>query len=289
MNTKEWVIRTGFQGSTISILLWVESYFFNMAFTGFLKKLLKQIKLTIGGLLIWLITAMGVSAQGTSYEFWPEADVYYKVTPGLRLSSFAAVSRYLESDTRDFNLTVQADYSFGYSKRFFFTKMADQNRAQALKVWMARGGYMGGWSLYDHGESYTEDMLFAELHRRLLLKRLVLFSQRLRIDTRWVGQDSTFSYRFRYRAMFEREFLSGKTSIIPYVNVEPFWDSRYGLFNRVRVIGGTIVSWKSRFAFEGNITYQYDSKMSSTNTLAFNAILHLYFETAKVREAAGKK
>ena len=260
-----------------------------MILTGILEKCAKLIIQVLAGIIFLFASASGVSAQGTSFELWPETDIWYKVTPGVRLSSFAAVTRYLESDNRDFNLSIQADYSFGYSKRFFFTKMADQNRAQALKVWMVRGGYMGGWSLYDHAENYTEDMLFVELHRRLLLKRLVLFSQRLRFDNRWVGQDPAFSYRFRYRAMIEKEFLKGKTSVIPYINVEPFWDSRYDLFNRVRVMGGTTVSWKPRFSFEGNITYQYDSKSSSTNVLAFNAILHLYFETAKVRENAGKK
>jgi hypothetical protein len=260
-----------------------------MELTAFLKKFKQQMKLACIVLIAWFLTATTVYAQKTTFELWPETDVWYKITPDFRLSSFAAITRYLESDTRDFNLAFQADYSFGYSKRFFFTKMADQNRAQALKVWMARGGYMGGWSFYDQSESYTEDMLFAELHRRVLLKRLVLLSNRLRFDNRWVGQDPTFSYRFRYRVMVEKEFLKNKTSLIPYISVEPFWDSRYDSFNRVRIIGGTTVSWRSRYSLEGNITYQYDSKLSSTNTVAFNTIFHLYFETAKVREAAGKK
>jgi hypothetical protein len=261
-----------------------------MIFKRLLKKCAKQIKPACIAMLMWVFTFMNVSAQKTSYEFWPEADVWYKLTPSFRVSSFSAITRYMENNTRDFNLTLQADYSFGYSKRFFYTKLADQNRAQALKVWMARGGYMGGWSLYDNAENYTEDMLFMEMHRRILLKRQLLFSQRIRMDNRWVGQDPEFSFRFRYRVMLEKEFLTEKkTSIIPFVNVEPFWDSRYDLFNRVRIIGGTTVSWKTRFSLEGNITYQYDSKMSTNNTLAFNAILHLYFETAKVREAAGKK
>jgi hypothetical protein len=261
-----------------------------MPITGFLTQYTKCIKLYCFVLSVWLLTFIDVSAQKTSYEFWPEADIWYKLTPSFRVSSFSAITRYLESDTRDFNLTLQTDYSFGYSKRFFYTKLADQNRAQALKVWMIRGGYMGGWSLYDNAENYTEDMLFMELHRRILLKRQLLFSQRLRMDNRWVGQDPQFSYRFRYRVMLEREFLTEKkTSFTPYINVEPFWDSRYDLFNRVRIIGGATVSWKTRFSLEGNITYQYDSKMSTNNTLAFNAILHLFFETAKVRENAGKK
>lgn len=260
-----------------------------MVSTGFLLKSAKLKIQVLAGLMYLFASASGVSAQGTSFELWPETDIWYKVTPVVRFSAFAAVTRYLESDTRDINLTFQADYSFGNSKRFFFTKMADQNRAQTLKVWMARAGYMSGWSLYDQGENYTEDMLYVEMHRRLLLKRLVLFSQRLRMDSRWLGQDPAFSYRFRYRAMFEREFLKAKTSIIPYISIEPFWDSRYDLFNRVRVIGGTTVLWKTRFALEGNMTYQSDSKSSTTNVWAFNAILHLYFETAKVRENVGKK
>jgi hypothetical protein len=132
-------------------------------------------------------------------------------------------------------------------------------------------------------------MLFAEVHKRFLLKRNVLFSQRLRMDNRWLGQETEYSYRLRYRLMFEREFLKEKTSVVPFASVEPYWDSRYDMFNRFRVIGGTTVSWKHRFALEGNLTYQYDSKASTQNMLAFNAILHLYFESAKVKANAGKK
>lgn len=255
-----------------------------------LKRILpKLFKPAFTAWLFWFAATFSANGQISSFELWPEADIWYKVTPGLRLSSFAAISKYLESDTRDFNLTMQADHSFGNSKRFFFTRLMDQNQAQTLKVWMVRGGYMGGWSLYDNAETYKETMLFAEMHRRILLKGLVLFSQRARFENRWLGGDPAFSYRFRYRAQFEREFLKGKTSVIPYVNAEPFWDSRYDTFNRVRVMGGSMVSWKQRFALEGNITYQYDSKSSSVNTLAFNAILHLFFESAKVKTSEGEK
>jgi len=102
-----------------------------------------------------------LSAQSNvSYEFWPENDHWYKVSPGIRLSSLVSISRYLESDTRDLNLTLQADYAFGKSKKFLFTRLMDQNQAETLKLWMVRGGYMGGWSLYDKAESYSETMLF---------------------------------------------------------------------------------------------------------------------------------
>jgi hypothetical protein len=110
------------------------------------------------------------------------------------------------------------------------------------------------------------------------LKGNILLSHRIRNDFRWLGQDSKFSYRFRYRIMLEKEVKAGKTSIVPYVNAEPYWDSRYSEFNRVRAIGGATVSWGPRLAYEGNMTYQYDSHYDTTNLWALNIILHVFFE-----------
>jgi hypothetical protein len=246
-------------------------------------------KKNLAGLFVWFIATTGVLAQNTTFEFWPEAEIWYKATPGLRVASYSAITRYFESESRDYNLTLLADHSFGNSKKYLFTRLQDQNRAETLKVWLLRGGYMGGWSLGDPANKYSEDMLFAEIHKRFLLKRLVLFSQRLRFDNRWLGQDPEYSYRIRYRVSFEREFLKGKTSVVPFISVEPYWDSRFDMVNRVRAVGGATVSWRHRFALEGNLTYQHDSKSSTSNMLAFNAILHLHFESAKVRANAGKK
>lgn len=142
---------------------------------------------------------------------------------------------------------------------------------------------MAGWSLDDPTEGYTEDMVFAEIHRRIPFRGGILISQRIRTDFRWVGQEPEFSYRIRYRLMVEKEISPQTTSVVPYFNVEPFFDSRYDYFNRVRVIGGVTISWKSWFALEGNLTYQYDAKYSTANVYALNLILHLFFETHKAK------
>jgi hypothetical protein len=149
-----------------------------------------------------------------------------------------------------------------------------------MKAWMTRGGYMKGWGLGENAGEYTENMLFAEIHRRTPLKAAVLLSQRFRTDFRWVGYDPVFSYRFRYRLMVEKEYTTSHTSIVPYVNAEVFWDSRYPstIVNRVRAIGGTTVVWGPRLAWEGNITYQYDPHYDTENLYALNVILHVFFE-----------
>lgn len=222
-------------------------------------------------------------AQNSSFEFWPETDIWYRISPSWRLSAFIPVTKYYESKTRDLNICLQADYAWGHTKNAIYMRLVDQNRYQLLKTWMVRPGYMAGWSLDDPKEGYTEDMVFAEIHRRIPFRGGILISQRIRTDFRWVGQEPEFSYRIRYRLMVEKEISPQTTSVVPYFNVEPFFDSRYDYFNRVRVIGGVTISWKSWFALEGNLTYQYDAKYSTANVYALNLILHLFFETHKAK------
>jgi hypothetical protein len=228
------------------------------------------------------VLSFGVSttshAQKSTLEFWPEADIWYRLNPSWRLSAFLPMTKNVESKYREFNIYLQADYSWGNTKHVIIRRQIDDIKAQKIKAWMVRGGAMEGWSLADHGENYTEDMLFGEIHRRVPLKGDVLLSQRLRTDFRWLGKDPEYSYRIRYRIMIEKEYHSKHSSIIPYINAEPYWDSRYSLFNRLRLIGGTAISWGPRLALEGNFTYQYDSKASVTNVYATSIIAHWFIE-----------
>jgi hypothetical protein len=222
-------------------------------------------------------------AQNSSLEFWPETDIWYRLSPAWRLSAFIPITKYHESKNRDLNIYLQADYGWGKTKHLLNMRLMDGNRAQQIKGWLVRGGFMEGWSLGENAGAYTEDMLFAEIHRRTPLKGKALFSSRLRTDFRWVGQDPAFSYRIRARMMLEKEFKAGRSSIVPFVNAEPYWDSRYSTISRVRATGGAMVAWGPLFAYEANLTYQYDENYNTTNLYALNIILHVSFETKKAR------
>lgn len=161
--------------------------------------------------------------------------------------------------------------------------MREENSAR--KSLISRG-YFGGKNLGDEGKEYTEHSALLEFHVRIPLKGNVLLSHRLRTDQRWLGDEAAHSQRWRYRLMLEKEYTAGRTSIVPYVNVEPYYDSRYDTVNRTRLIGGATVSWAPRFAIETNWTYQYDSKSSVTCTNALNLILHVFFETKRARPAS---
>jgi Protein of unknown function (DUF2490) len=229
--------------------------------------------------------ATGAAGQEeTSVEFWPETDIWLRLSPAWRLSMFLPISKNIETAYREGNLILQADYAWGKMKHPQKRRLVDETQAREMKRFLLRGGYLGGMSLDDHGQAYSEDTALVELHVRTPLKGRVLLSHRLRTDLRWLGENHDFSTRLRYRLMVEKEYKAGRTSIVPYVNVEPYYDSRYDTVNRVRLIGGATVAWSDWFALETNITYQHDSKSSVTNLYALNIILHLYFETAGARE-----
>jgi hypothetical protein len=232
-------------------------------------------------MMVWLGAAGAAVAGDPSYEFWPEIDVWWRLSPAWRLSMFLPLSKNIETDYREGNLILQADYAWGKGSRLYKARLLDEGRAGEMATWMVRGGYLGGRSLDDQGQNYRENTMFLELHNRTPLQGDVLLSNRLRTDLRWLGDDPDFSYRLRYRLMVEKEFKVGRASIVPYVNFEPYYDSRYGIVNRVRLIGGVTGAWSQRYAVEGNITYQHDSRSSVTNLYALNVILHLYFDTSR--------
>lgn len=244
------------------------------------------LKYRIGAIVILMILQMMpvmVYAQEKTLEFWPELDVWYRFAPSWRISMYLPFSRNLETQYREGNIVLQADYAWGNSRIVQNRRMMDENRAQQTKIYLSRGGYLGGKSIDDKGENYDENTAFFEQHYRTPIKGHLLISHRGRTDLRWLGEDEDFSYRIRYRFMIEREWVAGKVSIVPYLNIEPYYDSRYETINRVRYIGGTTASWHPLFALEGNLTYQHDTRSSYEHLYAINLILHVFFESGKSR------
>jgi len=237
-----------------------------------------NIRLIGGFVFISLSSSNFGMAQNSSLEFWPETDIWYRLNSSWRLSSFIPITKYNESESRDMNVYLNTDYAWGHSKFPISRRMLDQEKEQIMKAWMIRGGFMKGWSLRNNSSNYSESMVFSEVHKRIPLNGNILLSHRFRTDTRWLGKDSDFSYRFRYRLMVEKEYIMGKNSMVPYVNIEPYWDSRYSKVIKTRILGGATLSKGPRYSFEGNLTYQYDETYDTENLYALNVILHIFLE-----------
>ena len=220
--------------------------------------------------------------EESSQEFWPEVDVWWRVSPQWRFSVFVPISRNIDTEYREGSIVLQSDYSWGKHKGFIMPmRLVENDSNQPVKANMLRGGYLSGMSLDDKGESFSENTAFAEYHFRIPYKNRILVSHRFRNDYRWLGSDNNFSARLRYRFMLEKEFIVKKISFVPYCNAEAYYDTRYSEINRYRFIGGTSVAWSSLYALEANFTYQRDSYASVENLYAVNVILHIYIKTKK--------
>jgi Protein of unknown function (DUF2490) len=231
--------------------------------------------------LVLALTFVGVGsglAESTSLEFWPEADLWYRVNPEWRFSALIPVTKYCESKNRDLNVYFQGDYAFGSSKRSVYLRLVDENKAGPMKLWLLRGGFMKGRSIGENAGDYSEEMVYGELHYRAPLKGGFVLSNRFRVESRWLGENADYSYRYRFRSMLEKEVLRGRRSFVPYLSVEPYWDSRYAEIARTRVVGGTTLSLSSRLAYEVNLTYQHDEHYDTPNLYALNVILHVFLD-----------
>jgi hypothetical protein len=229
-------------------------------------------------LIGWLALSGPALAGGTKEEFWPELDVWIQLDDHFRLSPCVSVSKDIETKYREGVALLQLDYSWKrkgaplVSRRLF-----DEVRAAEMNRFMVRIGTLGGKSLDDDGETYSERQAFLEFHLRNPIKGGILISHRYRTDLRFIGEDRDFSWRLRYRLQAENEYQALGTSMVPYGSLEVMYDDRYEALTRFRAIGGTTVVLSSFFVAEANITYQHDSRLQTSNLFALNAILNVYF------------
>ena len=98
---------------------------------------------------------------------------------------------------------------------------------------------------------------------------------RVRADLRWIDGD----YSTRYRLKFEtnREFTARGRSIVPYFNIEWFYDSRYDGWSRTLYQAGSEFTLDEFVRFEVYLARQ-DTRLPSPSDLnALGAIIKWYF------------
>jgi len=99
-------------------------------------------------------------------------------------------------------------------------------------------------------------------------------AQRGRIDLRDVnGQYST---RYRFRLQIEREMSIFRVGIVPYINAEVFYDTRFDTVNRQRYQVGLEVVLSKRWHVEPYLTRQNDKHPQPRYLNAFGLTVKYY-------------
>ncbi len=217
-------------------------------------------------------TFAGVAHAADSSEFWPEVSGFVALNPRTRIHLNAAYTEAKESDTQSLDLAAYLDVSL---KPILRKELRAEDWQRSRYLW-ARIGYNRVFKAIDGADAeVAEDRGIISLYAKAPLPAEVWLEARVRADLRWIGDDYSTRYRFRVEAT--REFPVLNYTVVPYFNVEWFYDTRYDGWARTLYQLGPEVTLNKHFRFEIYVARQEDRHPSASSTNAFGAVAKWYY------------
>lgn len=230
------------------------------------------------GLLVLLACAAlgGTAFADDPWEFWPEAQLFVRLDATTRVFLNAAHAKGKESDERSLDSAAYLDISLlpiGPRRRLAFrTEDWQRNR-----YFWARVGYDRIFKAKqgESSPSVAEDRGILSLWGKYPLPASIWLEGRARADLRWIGAD--YSTRYRLRLEATRELVVLDHAVVPYLNVEWFYDTRYSGWARTLCQAGFEGAVNRRFRFELNLSQQTDTLPQTSRLNAFGVVAKWYF------------
>ena len=217
-------------------------------------------------------TLAGVVHAADSSEFWPEVSGFVALSPRTRIFLNAAYAEAKESDDKSLDLAAYLDISL---KPILRQHLLAEDWQRSRYLW-ARIGYDRVFKATDgEGAEVAEDRGIIALYAKAPLPAEVWLEARVRTDLRWIGDDYSTRYRFRVEAT--REFTVLDHTVVPYFNVEWFYDTRYDGWARTLYQLGPEVTLNKHFRFEIYVARQEDRLPSASSTNAFGVVAKWYY------------
>jgi len=198
----------------------------------------------------WL--AGGCALAGDSSQLWPELGVFVDTAPESRF--FFDLPYLVEGDTENRSLEIAAYFDISL-KPVLRRSLQETDWARSRYLWM-RFGYDRILSVTDGKQDEPESRGIVEFRARAPLFWRIWLEARERVDLRWI--DGEFSTRYRFRLDASREFDVRGRAVVPYVNYEWFFDSRYDAWTRTLLQAGTEITFTDHFRFEIYLAKQDD-------------------------------
>jgi len=217
----------------------------------------------------------GTASAGDPWELWPEGQMFVGLNPRTRLFLNVAYARGKESDEASLDAAAYLDVSF--------LPVGPRRRASLRSEDWQRGRYFWARVGYDRvfkatetqGKSVAEDRGILSLWAKAPLPAGVWLEGRARADLRWIGAEYSTRYRWRFEAT--REFLVLDRPVVPYLNVEWFYDTRYDGWARTLYQAGAEFTVNEHFRFELNLSQQTDTLPETSRLNAFSVVAKGYY------------
>jgi hypothetical protein len=126
-----------------------------------------------------------------------------------------------------------------------------------------------------HGPYVAENRSVVSVYAKAPLPAEVWLEGRARVDLRWIDGDNSTRYRFKVEAT--REFTVREHTVVPYANVEWFYDTRYDSWARTVYQLGAEVTVDKHFRYEIYLARQNDRQPTELSVNALGLVAKWYY------------
>ncbi|HYJ04934.1 MAG TPA: hypothetical protein VEX43_07355 [Chthoniobacterales bacterium] len=210
-------------------------------------------------------------AKEHNEELVPELNVFIKLNQHIRLFLLGDVTQGLSPDYTDGEFGAHLDFTL---KPILRRELRHGNWERDRFLWV-RTGYLVTTDLDDRDDGSTIQTVLLEMTGRFELPWEIWLVNRGRVDLRDIDGES--SQRYRLRLGIEREFKVCGVVIVPYVQAETFFDTRFDTWNRQLYQAGIEIELNKHWRIEPYVARQNDSRSASGNVNRFGLVLKSYF------------
>ena len=227
----------------------------------------------IGATVAISLTA-SAPADARDINFVPEIDTFVRMSETTRLYFEGQVTTAQSSGVSQTELGAHVDVTLSPILR---RSLREDDWERDRYLW-TRFGYEIFGSPDNEGRGPTEKRVIAEMTGQapLSLTSDIWLTSRLRVDFRDIG--GALSKRYRYRLGIQQEItLSNGKSLVPYIQCEILYDTRYDSWNRRIYQAGVEIKMTHRWRIEPYYSRQFDSRSASSNVDKFGLQVKLYW------------
>ena len=212
------------------------------------------------------------AAAADNSEFWPEVSLYVGMTPQTRIYLDASYAREKVSNDRSLDASAYLDVSIMPLLR---KELRAEDWQRSRFLW-TRVGYTRVFKSSGGGPtSVAEDRVSAALYAKAELPAEVWIEGRARVDLRWI--DGDLSTRERFRLEVNREFTVQEHSVVPYMQVEAFYDTRFHAWTRMLYQPGVEITLDPHFRVELYVARQTDTLPKKQSLDALGIVAKWYY------------
>ena len=204
-----------------------------------------------------------------SSEFWPEVQGFLTLGDQTRLFLDVPYTAAEGADTLE--LVAYLDISLKPVRK----ELRSEDWQRGRYFW-ARIGYDRILKVTrDDGAQVSENRGVVSFYSKTFLPAKVVAETRIRADLRWIGDD--YSTRYRGRIEFTREFTILRHTVVPFLNYEWFYDTRYDNWARTLAMFGPEITVSPHFRYEVYVARQVDRLPERTDTSVFGLNFKWYY------------